>query len=169
MTKKNGYKLSRTIFNFSFENPDKIKTIHIALYYYITELNNKLGWVEKFGIPSDIAMLSIGVKSKNTYLKALNDLVEFGLIKMIKKSSNQFTSSIIAISNIDTPQYTAYDTATIQQMVRQLYGTDTISKQLNNKEEEDPPTQKEVINYFNEKGYTDDQAIRAFSQVYCFY
>jgi hypothetical protein len=44
-------------------------------------------------------MLAIGIKNRRTYYKALNDLVEWGFIEMLTKSTNQHTASIIALSS----------------------------------------------------------------------
>ena len=50
--KLTGYELSRNWFDWTFENPDIVNTNHTALYFYILELNNRLGSKEKFGLPS---------------------------------------------------------------------------------------------------------------------
>lgn len=98
MSKKdNGYKLSRDWFDFSFDNPEKIRPIHSAIYFFAVEHCNRLGWKEKFGFPTQMAMEAIGVKNWRTYNKALNDLVEWGFIEMVQKSKNQYSSCIICL------------------------------------------------------------------------
>lgn len=130
-----GYQLSRNWFNFSFENPDMVRPIHTAIFMWAIEKCNRLGWKKKFGFPTSHAMDAIGVKSKNTYLKALNDLVDWGFIEMIQESKNQHTASIIAISKFDTAHDTALDRANTQHTHQHLNatptGTDTINKQTN--------------------------------------
>jgi len=42
----NGYDLSRNLFDWSYEKPEKINTNHIALYFFIIEHCNRLGWKE---------------------------------------------------------------------------------------------------------------------------
>jgi len=89
----NGYSLSRSFFDWCFENPEKIKPNHVALYFFIVEHCNRLGWKRKFGLPTDVCKDAIGIKSYNTYIKTLNDLIEFGFINMIQKSKNQWTEN----------------------------------------------------------------------------
>lgn len=97
----NVFELSRNWFDYSFNNPDKIKPIHTAIYFFIIERSNRMGWKEKFGLPTDMAMEALGVKSYNTYSKALADIVQFGFVEMIEKSKNQYTANIIALSKFD--------------------------------------------------------------------
>ena len=113
----NGYSLSRQWFNFCFENPDKIKPNHTALYFFIIELCNRLGWKEKFGLPTSMAKEAVGIKSYNTYINSLNDLIEFGFIVMVEKSKNQYTANIVALSNFDKAQYKALDEAIVKNEV----------------------------------------------------
>lgn len=93
----NSYELSRNFWDWAYENPDKIKPIHSAIFFFAVEQCNRLGWKEKFGLPSHFAMEAIGLKNWRTYSKGLNDLVEFGFIIMIEQSKNQYTSNIIAL------------------------------------------------------------------------
>ena len=86
----NGYELSRNWFDWCFENPEKIKPNHTALYCFAVEHCNRLGWKAKFGMPTTMAMEAIGIKSYNTYINTLNDLVEWGFISMVQRSKNQY-------------------------------------------------------------------------------
>ena len=88
----NSYELSRNWFDFSFKNPEKVKPNHSALYFFAIEHCNRLGWKDKFGFPSQMAMEAVGIRSWKTYSSTLKDLVEWGFIKMIEKSSNQTIS-----------------------------------------------------------------------------
>ena len=113
----NGYSLSRQWFNFCFENPEKIKPNHTALYFFIIEHCNRLGWKSKFGLPTAMAKEAIGIRSYNTYINTLNDLVKFGFIVMVEKSKNQYTANIVALSNFDKAQYKALDEAIVKNEV----------------------------------------------------
>lgn len=93
----NSYELSRNFCEWAFNNPDKIRPIHYAIYYFSIEHCNRLGWKDKFGLPSQMVMEAIGVKNWKTYIAGLNDLIEFGFIEMIEVSKNQYSSNIIAI------------------------------------------------------------------------
>lgn len=92
-----GYDLSRQWFDYCFENPEKISPLHTAIYFFCIEHCNRLGWKDKFGLPSQMVMEAIGVKNWRTYSKGLNDLIDWGFIKLIEKSKNQYSSNIIAI------------------------------------------------------------------------
>tara|TARA_R110001606_G_scaffold398055_1_gene576196 strand:- start:6649 stop:7455 length:807 start_codon:yes stop_codon:yes gene_type:complete len=134
----NGYELNRKWFNFSFENKEA-KPIHTAIYIYAIEHCNKLGWKKEFGFPTDLVMEVLSIKSYNTYSKALKDLVDFGFIKMIEKSKNQWTANLIALSNFDKADNKALDKATAKHTSKQLQSTyqgtiqsiDSINKLLN--------------------------------------
>lgn len=137
----NGYELSRKWFDWCFENPEKISPNHSALYFFAIEHCNRLGWREKFGFPTEMAKEAIGIRSYNTYIKTLNDLVDWGFIRMIERSKNQFSSNIIALSNFDKALDKALDKAIIKHGTKQGESNDSIDKpitikpikQLNNK------------------------------------
>lgn len=93
----NSYELHRLFFDWCFENPDKVTPNHVAVYSFAIEHCNRLGWKEKFGFPTVMAKEAIGIKSYKTYINTLNDLVEWGFIKMIQKSTNQYSANIIAL------------------------------------------------------------------------
>lgn len=93
----NSYELSRIWFDWCFENPDKINPNHTALYFFAIEHCNRLGWKEKFGLPTQMSMDAIGVKNWRTFSKAFNDLVDWGFFKVITKSKNQYSATVIAI------------------------------------------------------------------------
>jgi hypothetical protein len=98
------FKLSRNWFEFCFNNPDKIKPSHSAIYFFAIEHCNRLGWKDKFGFPSQMVMEAVGIKNWRTYSKALNELVEFGFVEMVEISKNQYSSNIIAIvKNTEAP------------------------------------------------------------------
>mgnify|MGYP000880603929 CR=1 FL=1 len=109
----NGYSLSRQWFDFCFENPEKIRPNHTALYFFIIEHCNRLGWKDKFGLPTTVTMEAIGIKSYNTYKKTLEELISFGFVEMIEKSKNQYSANIIALSNFDKALDKALDKAVI--------------------------------------------------------
>lgn len=136
----NGYDLSRKWFNFSFENPEKVKPIHTAIFFFACEHYNRLGGKEKFGFPSQMTMDAIGVKSYTTYGKALNDLSDWGFIFFIERSKNQYSANIISIvaaSKFDIARDKALDKATIKHVSKHcesiIQSTVSIDKPLTNK------------------------------------
>ncbi len=141
----NGYDLSRNLFNWSYENPEKINTNHIALYFFIIEHCNRLGWKEKFGLPTGMAKEAIGIRNYRTYINTLNDLIEFGFIKLIEKSKNQYSSNIVAIVKNTKAHTKALDKAMQKQIQKQVKSIDSINKQEN--KETNKPIRSE-IEYF---------------------
>lgn len=93
-----GYELSRNWFDWCFDNPEKISPNHTAIYFFALEHQNRLGGKEKFGFPSQMTMEALGIKKHQTYIKYFNDLIEWGFIKLIQKSTNQYSANIISIN-----------------------------------------------------------------------
>ena len=136
----NGYDLSRNFCNWAFENPDKVKPIHYAIFYFAIEHCNRLGWKDKFGLPSQMVMEAIGVKNWRTYAAGLNELVEFGFIEMVEISKNQYSSNIIAIVNFTKAPTKALDKALSKHSTKHSQSTVSIDKQeTSNKEQETNP------------------------------
>jgi hypothetical protein len=133
----NGYELSRNWFNWCFDNPEKIKPIHSAIFFFAVEHCNRLGGKYKFGFPSQMTMEAIGVRKYQTYGKALADLVDWGFITMIEKSKNQYSANIISINAVPKngkARGKALDKATIKHGAKQGHGIgqgkDSIDKPL---------------------------------------
>lgn len=131
----NSYELSRNFCDWAFNNPDKIKPIHYAIYYFSIEHCNRLGWKDKFGLPSQMVMEAIGVKNWRTYSAGLNDLVEYGFIEMVEVSKNQYSSNIVAIVKNTKAPTKALDKALQKHSTKHSQSTVSIDKQLNNKQE----------------------------------
>jgi len=146
----NSYELSRKWFNYSFDNPEKVKPIHSAIYFFAIEHCNRLGWKQKFGFPSQMVMEAIGVKNWRTYSKALNDLVNFGFIEMIEISKNQYSSNIVAIVKNTKAPTKALDKALQKHDTKQGQSTVSINKQeTNNNITKNKVYSKEVNDCFN--------------------
>lgn len=144
MNNVNGYELSRNWFDFCFENPDIIKPVHSAIFFFAVEHCNRLGWKHKFGFPSQMAMEALGIKNWRTYSKALNDLVEFGFIEMIEVSRNQYSSNIIAIVKNTKAHTKALDKALQKHSTKQ--GTKHSTKQGQSTVSIDKQYNKEQLN-----------------------
>jgi hypothetical protein len=117
------FKLYRNFWDFAFENPEKIKPNHIAIFSFSIEHCNRLGWKKKFGLPSTMTMEAVGIKSYNTYITAFNELVQYGFIELIEKSKNQYSSNIIALSNNFKANDKALDKALIKHTTKQSEST----------------------------------------------
>lgn len=149
----NAFELSRNWFEFCFNNPEKIKPIHSAIYFFAIEHCNRLGWKIKFGFPSQMVMEAIGVKNWRTYSKALHEIVEFGFIEMIEISKNQYSSNIIAIVKNTKADTKALDKALSKHSTKQGQSTVSIIKQeTSNKEQLTEETlkksTKQIVNNF---------------------
>lgn len=149
MAKLTGYELSRQWFDFSFENPEKVKPIHTAIYFFAAEHSNRLGGKDKFGLPSMMTMEAIGVRSHNTFIKALNDLIDWGFIIMHQKSVNQYSANIIALSKNNKALDKALDKALIKHGTKQeestIQSTVHIVKQTNNKQINNKQVREKVL------------------------
>jgi len=141
-TEITGYSLSRDWFDFTFENTSKVKPIHTAIYFFAIEHCNRLGWKSEFGFPTTMTMEALCIGSYNTYINALNEIIEWGFIKMVKKSLNQYSSNIIALSKYDKATDKALDKALTKHSTKRCRSTvqstvqsvDSIIKQINNKQ-----------------------------------
>lgn len=140
MENNTGYSLSRSWFDFCFDNPEKIRPIHTAIYFFAIEHCNRLGWKHKFGFPSQMVMEAVGVKNWRTYSSALNELVDFGFIKMVEISKNQYSSNIIAIVKNTKAPTKALDKAlskhSQKQHTKQGQSTVSIDKQVTSNKEQ---------------------------------
>ena len=158
-----GYELSKQWFDFAFENPEKIRPVHTAIFFFAIEHYNRLGWKEKFGFPSQMVMEAIGVKNWRTYISAFNDLVEWGFFELIEKSKNQYSSNIIAIVKNTEAHTKALSKALQKHSQKQSRSTVSIDKQrTKNKEPKNgrftPPTLEEVLPYMKERGGSHKEA-----------
>jgi hypothetical protein len=125
----NVYNLSRNWFDWCFENPEKISPNHAAMYFFIIEHCNRLGWKDKFGLPTSMVKDAIGIKNFRTYTNTLNDLVEWNFIRMIERSKNQYSSNIVAIVKNTRSTTKALDKALQKHSQKQSKSIVSIDKQ----------------------------------------
>lgn len=127
----NSYELSKNWFDWCFENPEKISPTHTAMYFFIIEHCNRLGWKEKFGLPMEMTKDAIGIKNYRTFTNTFQDLVEWGFIKVIQKSKNQYSSNIIAIAENTIARTKALSKAMQKHSQKQVHGIVGIDKPNN--------------------------------------
>jgi len=96
MQEPNIFNVSKGWFNMSFRD-HRLKSAHTAFIFYCIDLNNRLAWVQNFGLPANHTCQVLNFSYK-TFIKTLNELIEFGFIEMIEKSTNQHTSNIISLN-----------------------------------------------------------------------
>lgn len=152
------FELTRNFWDFAYDNPEKIKPNHCALYLFAVEHCNRLGWKDKFGLPSTMSKEAIGIKSYNTYINTLNELSEFGLIKFYEKSKNQYSCNIIGLSNINKANSKALDKAFIKHDTKQIVKQSESIVQSN-----DSIIKQYTINNIQ---YTIEQAFDIFWNIY---
>ena len=126
----NSYELSRNWFDWCFENPEKITPTHTAMYFFIIEHCNRLGWKKKFGLPMEMTKDAIGIKNYRTYYNAFNDLIEWGFILLLEKSKNQYSANIIALVKNTKASTKALSKATQKHSQKQVHGIVGIDKPI---------------------------------------
>ena len=131
----------KNFYRWAEENPEKVKPYHWAIYMVAVEKCNKLGWKEKFGLPTYHVLEITGISSRRTYYKGLNELVEFGFLKIIQKAKNQHHSAVISLVISQCKNDISEDTA------EQQHDTDTALIERLNK------TSKYFIDIKNNKDF----------------
>lgn len=179
----NGYQLTRRWFDFAFDKTEA-KAQHTAVYCWLVELNNRLGWKENFTINTQFTMEGLSIGNKNTYLSVLTDLENWGFIKTIRPSINQNYGRVITLrcGDFATADTTAMDMAVIQDNDGNDNGNVPIVKPINHKPINHkpisnepkpekakrqkihfvPPTYEQVEAYFLEQGASRDQAEKCY-------
>ena len=142
------YELSRSFWNFSFSNPEKVNPGHAALFFFAIENCNRLGWKDKFALPTSMAKEAIGIKSYNTYIKTFNALVEWGFFILIEKSKNQFSANVITLSGALSKNDKALDKAMIKHVTKQSESTGESISSIDKPYNQEPINQEQGIFYF---------------------
>lgn len=94
----NLYAILKAWYEFKAEN-HTLTGNHTDLFFYIIDLNNRLAWKEVFGLPSIETSNFLGM-SYNTFRKVFNDLIELNIVKLVKKSNNQYAANQISIAPV---------------------------------------------------------------------
>ena len=97
----NGYDLSHNFYEWAFSNREDFKPTVSALYFYLVEMCNTLGWKKEFSISAKECMEGMGVSGYNTYKNAYDVLCKHGFIKVVKKSCNHYQANVITLLNFD--------------------------------------------------------------------
>ena len=125
------FKMMRNFFNWSYENPDVVNTNVTAIYVFILDHHSRLGFKEKFGLPTMMTMEAVGIKNYKTYKKALDILIDFDFIKMIEWSKNQYSSNIIALVKNTKPTTKALGKASTKHDKKHVESIASIDKLKN--------------------------------------
>ncbi len=96
----NGYKLMQDWFDYTYEQQG-VKPVHHALYCYLVDLCNRLGWKPVFGLPAQHTMERLGIGNRNTYKSALLFIEKMGAVQIVEWSRNQHTSTQVKLLKLD--------------------------------------------------------------------
>lgn len=121
-TELNIYDLMKDWFNFCFENPDKINSNHSAMYFFMIEHCNRMGWKKKFGLPMQMTMDAIGIKNYKTFSRTFKDLISWGFIILYQKSSNQYSANVIGLVKTTKASTNALSKASLKHSQKQVHG-----------------------------------------------
>lgn len=164
----NGYDLSRKFWDYSFENPEKVKVYHVAIYFFAIEHCNRLGWKSKFGFPTSMVLDAIGLRSYSSYKKYFDELVDWGFFKVHEYSKNQYSSNIIELSLDVKARGKALDKATIKHGSKQGQSTgqgkDSIDKPLTNKPINQETNAQARPSFYSRKLFSDEKRNQLFAQ-----
>jgi hypothetical protein len=163
----NGYQLTDAWFEFRFQHPEKVSHAHTELYFYLVYHWNKLSQKEKFGLPSAVTMEATGIRNYKTYSKCLNDLAEFGFIRIVQKAINQHQAVVVAWgknTKADTEALTEALTKAQHEALPHIVELNNLvtKEHKNNKRKFVPPTLEEVEAYFIEQGASLDYLERCY-------
>jgi len=181
----NSYELSRCFINFAFDNPEKISPNHYAIYFFAIEHCNRLGWKTKFGFPTMMACDAVGIKKPQTFIKYFNDLEDWGFIKVVERSKNQYSANIISLISATPKKGEAMDKAMVKHAASKGQSNSPINKQVNNITIEQEIDSSKLLSLFNsilgkqakvvnaktktqikqrlKEGYTKDDIVNAIS------
>ena len=125
--------------------------------------------MENFQITAGECMAGMSCKSYNTYKKCLDNLIEWGFVKLVRKSYNQYQCNVIALSNFDNSLYKALDKALIKHCTKQsestVQSTDDIHKQQTIKPKTNKPKTNKQSSSAKAKD-TDPKITERFLTVY---
>jgi hypothetical protein len=126
-----GYDLSRDWFDWCYENPELITPTHTAMYFFIIDHWNRLGQKEKFGLPMEMTKDALGIKNYKTFSKVFNNLIEWGYIRLLQKSKNQYSSNIVAMVKNTKATTKALTKARLKHVPKQVHGIVGVDKHSN--------------------------------------
>ncbi|CCH01920.1 hypothetical protein FAES_3914 [Fibrella aestuarina BUZ 2] len=95
------FKLNRRWWNFYSRYPGKRNPSMGLLYYWLVESANQERWPAQFEMAPKTAMDAIGVQSRTTYDKLLDQLSAWGFITVKRRGLNQHVPQLIALSKND--------------------------------------------------------------------
>ena len=98
MAEMTGYGLQKQFYEWLAETDEPVTSAHIALYHYIIQLCNRLGWKNPMDMDTPMAKICSGIKHQNTYKGTLIDLHLWGLVEILYWTKNQHRAHRIRLN-----------------------------------------------------------------------
>lgn len=125
--KRDIHRYIREYFKFIENFEDEVKPEHTAMYMWILNRNNSLFWQPVIEISTNEAMTRLGMKCPKWYRKTRQKLIDWGLIKVERRSTNQ--NRVFAMS-------LPYPDEVELQMTNSYMEENTLKEQLENQRRE---------------------------------
>lgn len=84
-------------FRFAIQNKRIVKPIHSAIIHWCFALAREKGWPREFQLPTVECCEIIGVTDRETFHKALKELVSFGAIKILQDSTGRHVQRWVSV------------------------------------------------------------------------
>ena len=98
MAEMTGYGLQKQFYEWLAETDEPVTSAHIALYHYIIQLCNRLGWKNPMDIDTPTGMLCSKIGTGRTYKATLIDLHLWGLVGIEFWTKNQHRAHRIRVN-----------------------------------------------------------------------
>ena len=98
MAEMTGYGLQKQFYEWLAETDEPVTSAHIALYHYIIQLCNRLGWKNPMDIDTPTGMLCSKIGTGRTYKATLIDLHRWGLVGIEFWTKNQHRAHRIRVN-----------------------------------------------------------------------
>lgn len=124
MAEMTGYGLQKQFYEWLAETDEPVTSAHIALYHYIIQLCNRLGWKNPMDIDTPTGMLCSKIGTGRTYKATLIDLHLWGLVGIEFWTKNQHRAHRIRINAEILPDedinLAIFDTIEMSKLIPQL-------------------------------------------------
>ena len=124
MAEMTGYGLQKQFYEWLAETDEPVTSAHIALYHYIIQLCNRLGWKNPMDIDTPTGMLCSKIGTGRTYKATLIDLHLWGLVEILYWTKNQHRAHRIRLNPEILPcvdiNLSIFDTIEMSKLTPQL-------------------------------------------------
>lgn len=124
MAEMTGYGLQKQFYEWLAETDEPVTPAHIALYHYIVQLCNRLGWKNPIDIDTPTGMLCSKIGTGRTYKATLIDLHLWGLVGIEFWTKNQHRAHRIRLNAEILPDedinLAIFDTIEMSKLIPQL-------------------------------------------------